>query len=167
MESITRRTFAKLSAAAAAATVVQPLLASAQDVALQSAFLLDLTLDAEAPHQVGAGGSGLLVVPVSGGVFEGPRMKGTVVQPGGDWIVERPDGSSVVDVRILLETDDAQTIYMSWRGIAYTPPGGQLVARIMPMFQTGAARYAWLNDVCAVGVYRGGGKIAYRVYEIL
>jgi hypothetical protein len=94
-------------------------------------------------------------------------MKGTVIGPAGDWIVERPDGSRVVDVRILLQTDDAQTIYMSWRGVAYTPPGGQLVARILPMFETPAPRYAWLNNVVAVGVYRGAGKIAYRIYQIL
>jgi hypothetical protein len=118
---------------------------------------------------VGAVASGRLVVPVSGGTFEGPRMKGTVLTPGGDWILERPDGSRVLDVRILLQTDDAQTIYVSWRGIAYTPPagGGKLFARIVPVFETGAPRYAWLNDVVAVGVCRGGGKIAYRIYRIL
>jgi uncharacterized protein DUF3237 len=179
MESLTRRTFAKVSAVAAA-TVVAPRLASGRlaasmaprepsthDETLQSEFLLELTLDTQAPHQTGAGGGGLLVVPVTGGTFDGPRMKGTVIGPGGDWIVERTDGSRVLDVRMLLLTDDAQTIYMSWRGIAYTPPGGQLVARIMPLFETGAARYSWLNSVCAVGVYRGAGKIAYRVYQIL
>jgi hypothetical protein len=172
MGSLTRRTFAKLSAAAAA-TAVEPLLASsrlaasAQDDKLQSEFLLNLTLDTQPAHETGAGGGGLLVVPVSGGTFEGPRMKGTVIGPGGDWIVERPDGSRVLDVRILLQTDDAQTIYMSWRGIAYTPPGGQLVARILPMFETRAPRYVWLNNVIAVGVYRGGGKIAYRIDQIL
>jgi hypothetical protein len=25
---------------------------------------------------------------------------------------------------------------MSWRGIAYTPPGGALYARILPVFET-------------------------------
>jgi len=70
-------------------------------------------------------------------------------------------------VRILLQTDDAQTIYLSWRGIAYTPRGGELVARILPVFESGAPRYSWLNNVVAVGVYRGGGKIASRIYQIL
>ena len=39
----------------------------------------------------------------------------------------------------------------------------------MPMFETGAAKYAWLNNVAlAVGIYRPTvGKIVYRVYEIL
>lgn len=172
MGSLTRRAFAKLSAAAAA-TALDPLLtgsrlaASVQDDSLRSEFLIDLTLATLASQQIGAVADGRLVVPVSGGTFEGPRMKGRVISPGGDWIVERPDGSRVLDVRILLQTDDAQTIYVSWRGIAYTPPGGELVARILPVFETGAPRYSWLNNVVAVGVYRGGGKIAYRIYRIL
>jgi hypothetical protein len=113
---------------------------------LQSELLIDLTLEAQAPHEVGAAGGGRLVVPVAGGIFEGPHMKGTVIAPSGDWILERPDGSRVLDVRLLLQTDDAQTIYVSWRGIAYTLPDGEL----------------------AVGVYRGhSGKIAYHVYPIL
>jgi hypothetical protein len=59
-------------------------------------------------------------------------------------------------------------IYVSWRGIAYTSPGGALFARILPVFETGAPKYAWLNNVVAVGVYRGlSGKVAYRVYQIL
>jgi hypothetical protein len=46
--------------------------------------------------------------------------------------------------------------------------GGSLFARILPMFETGAAKYAWLNNVVAAGVYRPrAGKIGYRVYQIL
>lgn len=107
-------------------------------------------------------------MPVSGGTFAGPRFKGTIIPPGGDWIVQRPDGSRVLDVRILLQTDDGQKIYVSWRGIASASPGGALNARILPVFETAAAKYAWLNNVVAVGVYRPDlGKIAYRIYRIL
>jgi hypothetical protein len=170
MENLSRRAFASMSAAAAATAVAPGIVGrrvAAQGDTLQSELLIDLTLETQPPHQLGAASAGRLVVPVSGGTFAGPRMKGTIIGPGGDWIVERPDGSRVLDVRILLETDDAQTIYMSWRGIAYTPPGGELFARIVPVFETGAPRYSWLNNVVAVGVYRGGGKIAYRIYAIL
>ena len=194
MRSLTRRTFAKLSAAAGAA-VFGPTLAGSRlaagvalpeseapgragdegsrcpataDDDLQSEFLGDLTLEAQAPREVGGAGGGRLVVPVSGGTFAGPRLKGRVIAPSGDWILERPDGSRLLDVRLLLETDDAQTIYVSWRGVAYTVPGGGLFARILPVFETRASNYAWLNNVIAVGVYRASaGKIAYRVYRIL
>ena len=140
----------------------------AQDDKLQSEFLLDLTLEAQTPQNLGSAGGGRLIVPVSGGTFAGPRLKGTIIPPGGDWIVQRPDGSRILDVRILLQTDDGQKIYVSWRGIASASPGGTLNARILPVFETAAAKYAWLNNVVAVGVYRPDlGKIAYRIYRIL
>ena len=146
----------------------RPTLAPTQDEKLQSEFLFDLKLETQAPQNLGSAGSGRLIVPVSGGSFAGPGLRGTIVAPGGDWIVQRPDGSRVLDVRILLQTEDGQKIYMSWRGIAYAPPGGALFARILPLFETAAPKYAWLNNVVAVGVYRPDlGKIAYRVYRIL
>jgi hypothetical protein len=192
MQNLTQRNFAKIAAtigalglvlaatdlAASAAKAADPTSAtpastqpaprSTQDDKLQSEFLFDLNLEAQTPHNLGSAGGGRLIVPVSGGTFAGPNLKGTIVAPGGDWIVQRPDGSRVLDVRIVLQTDDGQKIYMSWRGIAYAAPGGTLFARILPMFETAAAKYAWLNNVVAVGVYRPDlGKIAYRVYRIL
>jgi len=160
MGSLSRRTFAKLSAAVAA-TAVEPLLAGgrlaagitpraphsparprdegsgATEEGLRSEFLMDLTLATESPHQIGAVAGGRLVVPVSGGTFEGPRLKGTVITPGGDWILERPDGSRLLDVRILLQTDDAQTIYLSWQGIAYTPRAGSWLRASCPCSNPG------------------------------
>src|SRR5262249_23757117 len=99
---------------------------------LQSEFLFDLKLETGTPQNLGSAGGGRLIVPVSGGTFSGHGIKGTIVAPGGDWIVQRPDGSRILDVRILLQTDDSQKIYMSWRGIAYSSPGGVLFARILP-----------------------------------
>ncbi len=193
MQNLTRRTFAKLSVTAAATALGLVLTITglaapdtksksesratpadgqsprpAQDDKLQSEFLLDLTLEAQTSHNLGSVSGGRLIVPVSGGTFAESRLKGTIVPPGGDWIVQRPDGSRVLDVRILLQTDDGQKIYVSWRGIAYTPPGGVFNARILPVFETTASKYEWLNNVVAVGVYRPDlGKIAYRVYRIL
>ena len=193
MQNLTRRRFARISITVAAGTVglVLSVIDLRADAAkeenqtaatppdarsvsrpvegdkLQSEFLFDLNLEVGTPQNLGSAGGGRLIVPVSGGTFAGHGLKGTTVAPGGDWIVQRPDGSRVLDVRILLQTDDGQKIYMSWRGIAYAPPGGALVARIAPLFETAAPKYAWLNNVVAVGVYRPDlGKIAYRVYRI-
>jgi hypothetical protein len=165
---MTRRTFAKVSTMAAGAAVA-PLLtvdagAAADDV-LQSEFLLDLVIETGSANALGAD---RVVVPVSGGTFEGPTLKGMIVSPGGDWIVRRPDGSMALDVRLVLQTDDAQKISMRWHGISYTPPGGTQYARILPLFETGAAKYDYMNHLVAVGVNRPmPGKVAYRIYRIL
>jgi hypothetical protein len=175
MPGMTRREFAGLSALAAAAIAAPRL--SAQEAAqqaaqqeekLQSAYLADLVIQTDPPHDAGAGHGGKLIVPVADGTIESPRFKGKLVRPSGDWITERPDGSRVLDVRLLVQTDDDQFIYISWRGVAYTPAHGGIVARIAPVFETGAQKYAWLNNVIAVGVLRSiPGKIACRLYEIL
>jgi uncharacterized protein DUF3237 len=180
---MTRRTFARLSAAAASvaaapailagaggdATSDEPRPAAAPDAGkLQSEFLLDLVFEKGQASSVGSVGVDRVVVPVLGGTFEGPRLKGTVIGPSGDWIVARPDGSSLLELRLLLQTDDAQKILMTCRGIAHAEPGGGLYARILPMFETGAAKYAWMNSIAAVGVYRPmPGKVAYTVHQIL
>lgn len=40
--------------------------------------------------------------------------------------------------------------------------------RTNPLFETGSARYAWLNDVVAVGTgYLVDGGVAYHVEQVL
>lgn len=166
MSDISRRAFTALCFAAAGSAG-----AGAQsppaDEKLQSEFLLDLVLDTQPAQNIGSIGVNRVIVPVSGGTFEGPKLKGAVL-PGGDWIIRRPDGSSVLDVRIILQTDDAQKIYMQYRGISVTPKDGAQYWRIVPVFETGADKYLWLNNIVAVGVHRTlPGKVAYRIYQIL
>ena len=135
---------------------------------LRSEFLVDLLFERGTANNVGGVGLNRIVVPVSGGTFEGPRLGGTIVAPSGDWLSARPDGSSVLDLRLVLQTDDGAKIYVASRGVAYTQAGGALWARIQPTFETSAPKYLWLNNVVAVGVFRSvPGKVAYRVFNIL
>ena len=153
-------------AASAALGFVPPL--SAQDDTLQSRFLADLVIEVDAGHDAGSASGGHGVVSVTRGSIEGPRIKGTIISPSGDWMVQRPDKSRLLDVRLLVQTEDGESVYVSCRGVAYTPANGKLFARITPLFETSAAKYAWLNNVVAVGVYRPmPGRVAYRIYEIL
>jgi len=43
------------------------------------------------------------VAVVEGGSFEGPKLKGTVLRGGSDWILARPDGALQLDVRLTLK----------------------------------------------------------------
>ena len=127
-------------------------------------FLMEVAFDIGGAHSVGE----RTTVAVTGGKFEGPKLKGTVLTPGGDWLVRRPDGTSVLDVRATLQTDDQQLIYMSYRGIMYTPKGGKQYWRTIPMFETGAEKYAWLSHIVCVGTgIPTPGKAVYRVFEVL
>jgi hypothetical protein len=122
------------------------------------------------------------IAAVTGGEFHGERLRGTVVAaPGGDWLLQRNDGVTVLDVRIVLRTDDGEHIYMSYRGLRHGPAevmarlaAGERVDpstyyfRMAPVFETAAKQYAWINKIVAVGTGRREptGPI-YTVEEVL
>jgi Protein of unknown function (DUF3237) len=122
------------------------------------------------------------IATVTGGEFQGERLRGTVVgAPAGDWLLQRNDGVTVLDVRLLLRTDDGEHIYMAYRGVRHGPAevmarlaAGESVDpasyyfRIAPVFETAARQYAWINRIVAVGTGRRepAGPI-YNVEEVL
>lgn len=121
------------------------------------------------------------IAPILGGSFEGERLSG-LVQPGGaDWVVNRPDGTMVIDVRITLVTHDGAPIYCAYQGLfraegeamARFNRGEQLREdeyrlRTLTRLESGASAYAWLNDLLAIGVGRQtvNGPV-YEIFEIL
>ena len=126
------------------------------------------TMDADTGTRIqipGGPQGGRLVVAVTGGTFEGERLRGSIAaQPGGDWLTMRDDGSYKLDVRLILETDDGASILMTYTGVGVPGEG----TRSAPLFETGDDRYTWLNRVQAVGIGtpRQGG-IKYEVYQLL
>jgi hypothetical protein len=165
---ITRRVFPKFAAALGAGALL-PAGLSAQDAGstLKSELLMDVVFDVATPHNLGS----RMIVPVTGGTFTGPKLKGTALSNGGDWITRRPDGASILNVRATLKTDDEQLIYMTYDGVMYTPPGGKptdMYWRTTPRFETASQKYEWLTRIVAVGVgVPTPGKAAYRVFQIL
>jgi hypothetical protein len=108
------------------------------------------------------------IAEVAGGTFEGDRLTGTVVPPGGDWVHSRADRTAHLDVRLLLVTDDGASILMTYQGIGVPDEERVLHLRTAPTFETGDERYAWLNSVQAVGVgTSAGGQVDYEVYRLL
>jgi hypothetical protein len=122
------------------------------------------------------------IAQVTGGQFQGDRIKGTVhAGPGGDWLLLRNDGVLSLDVRITLETDDGHLIYMSYKGMRHGPKDvidalnrGEKVDpskyyfRMVPQFETSSEKYSWINRLVAVasGQREASGPI-YTVYEVL
>jgi hypothetical protein len=106
------------------------------------------------------------IVQVTGGRFEGPRLKATVQTPAGDWITNRADGTYRLDVRMTLKTDDGAVILVTYNGIGQTTNAGASL-RIAPLFETGDPRYAWLTRLQAVGVgERVGTTVTYDIYAL-
>jgi hypothetical protein len=117
---------------------------------------------------------------VFGGVFEGERLSGEVLDGGSDWQSVRHDGSTLLDVRLNLRTGDGALIGVTYR-VRQGPPDiiarlerGEQVApesyyfRINPMFETASEKYAWLNNILAIGTgHRFSGGPTYNLFEVL
>jgi len=118
---------------------------------------------------------------VDGGSFEGPRLKGTVMKGGSDWILARPDGALQLDVRLTLKTDDGHLIGMTYRGFRHGPAAvidrlnrgekvdaSEYYFRTAPFFETASEKYGWLNRVVAVATgHRLPDGPVYHVFEVL
>ncbi|RZF24903.1 DUF3237 domain-containing protein [Paraburkholderia sp. UYCP14C] len=118
---------------------------------------------------------------VPSGTFAGDRLSGIILDGGSDWQAVRDDGSTTLDVRLLLKTDDDVTIAMSYRGVRHGPAEliqrlerGQVIDpssyyfRIAPIFEAPAGRYEWLNRIIAVGAgHRFETGPVYSVFEVL
>lgn len=118
---------------------------------------------------------------IYGGRFEGERLSGEILDGGSDWQSGRKDGSTLLDARINLKTDDGALICMVYQGLRLGPAAvmarlekGEEVDpasyyfRINPMFETASEKYAWLNGILAVGTgHRLPDGPVYNVFELL
>ena len=144
--------------------------------------LLTAEVTLGAPQEFGATPQGRRrVIPITGGSFEGKRLRGRVVPGGADWQVIREDGVAVLDTRYTLETHDGALVYVQNWGLRHAAPevmkkliagervdASQYYMRTQPRFETGDARYAWLNRVICVGNgERLPSSVKLEMFEVL
>ena len=120
------------------------------------------------------------IIPITGGRFRGERLSGRVLPGGADWQILRADGVSQLEARYMLETDDGALVYVRNVGLRHGPPevlarlaAGEPVdpslyyMRTTPSFETGAAKYLWLNKlVCVATGARLKDAVELDVYDV-
>ena len=157
-------------------------IASGRETDMNSRPLMTVRIAAAPPQKLGTVPRGIRsIVPVTGGDFDGPQLRGKILPGGGDWLLLRSDEVLELDLRITLETDDHALIYMMFQGVRHGPPDaiaalgrGEVVDpasyyfRTVPRFETAAEKYAFLNRMIALGVgeARPDGAV-HRIDEIL
>jgi len=118
---------------------------------------------------------------ITGGQFEGERLRGRILSGGSDWQSLRADGATTLDVRLVMETDDNVLIAVSYLGVRHGPKEvlerigrGEKVSpseyymRATPYYETASEKYSWLNRVVSVAYgHRMAGGAIYQVFEIL
>lgn len=149
---------------------------------IRTAHLLTLTLAVSGMQPIGEIPAGNRRIGlVAGGTFHGPKLRGTVLPGGADWIIVRPDGVTALDVCIVLQTDDGAAIGLTYKGLRHGPAAvmeklnaGQPVDpsdyyfRIAITFETAAPKYAWLNKVFGIGTgSRPPEGPVYEIFEVL
>lgn len=60
------------------------------------------------------------VIPITGGTFAGPKIKGEVLPGGEDSQLVRPDGDTELNARYLLKTDDGYVIQVTNKALIHT-----------------------------------------------
>ncbi len=145
-------------------------------------YLMTYRAELKPPVDVGGGPIGARsIFDVTGGAFEGPKLKGRILPSGGDWLLVGSDGVGRLDVRATFETDDGARIYLQYSGrlvlndkVTQALAGGgetqygDTYFMTQPRFETGDPRYTWLNSVVAVAEGRAlPGAVEYRVYHVV
>src|SRR6202158_4966299 len=150
---------------------------------MNTRLLMILRVMVATPQSIGAVPHGTRrTVPITGGDFDGPRLRGSVLPGGGaDWLLLRPDGVLELDLRATLRTEDGALISMRSFGLRHGPPdvmealarGGAVDSatyyfRTTPWVGTASPAYAFLNHLITVasGDRRAEGPI-YTIHELL
>ena len=149
---------------------------------MNTRLLMALRVTVATPQSIGAVPHGTRrTVPITGGEFEGPRLRGSVLPGSADWLLLRADGVLELDLRATLRTGDGGLISMRSFGLRHGPPAviealarGEAVDpaayyfRTTPRFETSDPACAFLNHLIAVasGDRRAEGPI-YTIHELL
>lgn len=150
--------FAALSVAVPSAHAAEP--------ALAFAFEETVMLGPDQPVGTTAQG-GRNIVPITGGTFEGPGIKGTIIGGGWDWQLRRADGCLQIKADYMLKTDDGAVINVVNTGVSCRAIDPKTQVRTHPVFEAPLGKYDWLSQGCFIGtldpVALPDGKRAVRI----
>lgn len=149
--------------------------------ALPVEHLFDMHVDLQPAQPIPTPVGTRMTFITTGGVIEGPKLRGELLPGGGDWLIAGSDGTGRVDVRATLRTHDGVLIHYESRGVIKLPADGiqrlaagevlpfeETYIRTTPKFETADDRYAWLSEVVAVGYnILSPNHIDYRIYQVL
>ena len=144
-------------------------------------FAFTLRVQVGPPLEVGEIPAGRRrIVPILGGTFEGPSLRGTVLAGGADWQIVQADGVARLDTRYALQTDTGKLIYIQNAGIRHASPDmtkkllageavdpSQVYFRTIPTFETAAPELQWLTQSIFLGTgERHPSEVVIQVWRV-
>jgi hypothetical protein len=111
------------------------------------------------------------LIPLTGGHFKGPKLKGRVMPGGIDRQLSRPDGVLEMDARYELESHDGiiLTVYDYVLQVK-DPKAKTLRALTQPKIIAPSGKYEWLNALTLVGSLEssamGADIVSVQIYSV-
>ncbi len=114
------------------------------------------------------------VVPITGGTFEGPLLRGTIISGGADYQLVSSDGRrTTLEAIYSIRTDDGVYIHVRNQGIVYSGKDASgkdsFYFKAAPRFEAPLdSKYEWLNNaiyVCSPS-FGAPGTITLDVWKV-
>ena len=115
------------------------------------------------------------IIPITGGTFEGPAIKGTIINGGADYqLNNKATGRTELEAIYCIKTDDGVNIHVRNRGIIANGKDEQgnptFYFKAAPQFEAPVdSKYAWLNNaifVCQPDFSGGFKGIVLNVWKV-
>jgi len=114
------------------------------------------------------------IIPITGGTFEGPNIKGTILNGGADYQLANADNRTELEAIYCIRTDDGVNIHVRNRGIIANGKDENgnptFYFKAAPQFEAPAdSKYAWLNNslfLCAPDFAAGFKGIVLNVWRV-
>jgi hypothetical protein len=107
------------------------------------------------------------IVPITGGTFAGPGLKGKILPGGWDWQLTNASGCFSLHADYMIQTDDGAIIHVVNAGMVCPNSAGTRDAVLTtPVFEAPKGKYDWLNGGAYIGtleVMTLEGKPAVRI----
>jgi hypothetical protein len=133
-------------------------------------FVYESIIDLDATMDLGLGPLGQRrMVPITGGVFQGPRIKGKVLPGGADRQLVRTDGVRILNALYELQTEDGAIITVNNRVMIEQRQDGSKYAFSHLDITAPEGPHGWLNHLIFVGTLqsmRPQPKVLIRVYSL-
>lgn len=122
--------------------------AFAQMPAPELEFAFELKVQIDGAFSVGATPHGdRFVIPITGGTFEGPAIKGDILPGGADYqLADREAGRTEVEAIYCIRTDDGVSIHVRNWGIICDGKGEYYFVTAPKFEAPKGSRYEWLNN---------------------
>lgn len=93
------------------------------------------------------------MIPITGGTFSGPGIKGVVLPYGEDWQLVRPDGDTELNAKYLLKTDDGVVIQVTNQALMHSDSVTKsfYCKSVLDLEAPSNSRYSELNHAIFIG----------------